>query len=65
MNTKPEYPIMPCGGAGQAACPPEPAILPRSLNPHPAKYTPDLLRYSWHEMAAHGAAQYKKGQDEK
>lgn len=50
----------PCGGAGQAGCPPEPvSLLPRQ--PIKAGDAPRVLLYSWNEMAAHGAAQYAKG----
>ena len=40
-----------CGGVGQPACPPTPAA---SVN-----------GYSFEEMKAHGAAQYRKGREDK
>ena len=46
----PEYPPpFPCGGVGQPACPPQPAI------------EKDAKAYSYNDMLAHGQACYEKG----
>jgi hypothetical protein len=48
------YPFA-CGGGGQPACPPQPALTGMEV------VDPTLPLYTHTEMLAHGAAQYAKG----
>ena len=61
MPVKPSFPIFRCGGQGEPACPPEPAVDAIEGGSLEGVDLHKLPVYTYNDLLAHGAAQYAKG----